>query len=40
MKKMENYKMNPHCSMCMNIEDIYEIFSRLMCGKADIFGAD
>lgn len=26
---MENYKMDPDRSMCINIEDIYEAFSRL-----------
>ena len=35
VKKMENYNMDSDCSICMNIEDIYGVFIRLICGKAN-----
>ena len=35
MKKMENYRMNPNRSICLNKEDKYGVFIRLMYGKVD-----
>ena len=32
---MKNYKMDPDRTVCMNIEDIYDVFMHLMCGKAN-----
>ena len=35
VKKMENYKMDFDRTMCMNIEDIYDVFMHLICGKTN-----
>ena len=40
MKKIENYKMDPDRYMCINIEDVDDVFSWLKYGKADTKYAD
>ena len=30
MEKMENYNMDPDRPICINIEDLYGVFNRLM----------
>ena len=35
VKKMKNYSMDPDHTMCINIEDIYNVFMHLICGKAN-----